>query len=274
MKKITVEGIEINFNDLTEEKQKEIYEKNKKKYKQDASKSKYYSIRLAVVKNETDSSELLNIMMRDEMEKYGNNKDLVGSIFNNKIFKIEEETMKNLATSSDWRYRQKVAKASRDSKLLNEMLRNEVNGDDDYDVENTIFENEIFEIEEETIKVLATAESWRNRAKAAELSKDSKLLNEMLRNEVNGDDDYDVENTIFENEIFEIEEETIKVLATSDGWEYRQKAAELSKDVNILLEMFTSELKSDNRDGAVLEAIIENDLFEKEALLEYIQNNY
>ena len=208
------------------------------------------------------------------MEKYGNNKDLVGSIFNNKIFKIEEETMKNLATSSDWRYRQKVAKASRDSKLLNEMLRNEVNGDDDYDVENTIFENEIFEIEEETIKVLATAESWRNRAKAAELSKDSKLLNEMLRNEVNGDDDYDVENTIFENEIFEIEEETIKVLATSDGWEYRQKAAELSKDVNILLEMFTSELKSDNRDGAVLEAIIENDLFEKEALLEYIQNNY
>ena len=110
--------------------------------------------------------------MRDEMEKYGNNKDLVGSIFNNKIFKIEEETMKNLATSSDWRYRQKVAKASRDSKLLNEMLRNEVNGDDDYDVENTIFENEIFEIEEETIKVLATAESWRNRAKAAELSKD------------------------------------------------------------------------------------------------------
>ena len=26
MKKITVEGIEINFNDLTEEKQKEIYE--------------------------------------------------------------------------------------------------------------------------------------------------------------------------------------------------------------------------------------------------------
>ena len=38
--------------------------------------------------------------------------------------------------------------------------------------------------------------------------------------------------------------------------------------------MFTSELKSDNRDGAVLEAIIENDLFEKEALLEYIQNNY
>ena len=216
MKKITVEGIEINFNDLTEEKQKEIYEKNKKKYKQDASKSKYYSIRLAVVENETDSSELLNIMMRDEMEKYGNNKDLVGSIFNNKIFKIEEETMKNLATSSDWRYRRKVAKASRDSKLLNEMLRNEVNGDDDYDVENTIFENEIFEIEEETIKVLAT----------------------------------------------------------SDGWEYRQKAAELSKDVNILLEMFTSELKSDNRDGAVLEAIIENDLFEKEALLEYIQNNY
>ena len=40
MRKITVEGIEINFNDLTEQKQKEIYEKNKKKY---------YSFRIAVV---------------------------------------------------------------------------------------------------------------------------------------------------------------------------------------------------------------------------------
>ena len=214
MRKITVEGIEINFNDLTEEKQKEIYEKNKKKYKQDASKSKYYSIRLAVVENETDSSELLNIMMRAEIEGDMDNIYLVGSIFKNKIFKIEEET----------------------------------------------------------IKILATSDVEVYRKKAAELSKDSKLLNQMLRNEVNGEQDDEVEEAIFDNEAFEIEEETIKILETSDFYGYRQKAAELSKDVGRLLIMFERELN--NGTFEVLEAIVKNDLFEKETLLKYIRNNY
>ncbi len=272
MRKITVEGIEINFNDLTEQKQKEIYEKNKKKYKQEASKSKYYSIRLAVVENETDSSELLNIMMRAEIEGYMDNRFLVGSIFKNKIFKIEEETIKILVTSSDRKYRQKAAELSKDSKLLNQMLRNEVNGEQDDDVEEAIFTNEVFEIEEETIKILATSDVGVYRKKAAELSKDSKLLNQMLRNEVNGEQDDDVEEAIFTNEAFEIEEETIKILETSDFYGYRQKAAELSKDVGRLLRMLAGELN--NGTFEVVKAIVENDLFEKEAVLEYIQNNY
>lgn len=214
MRKITVEGIEINFNDLTEEKQKEIYEKNKKKYKQDASKSKYYSIRLAVVENETDSSKLLNIMMRAEIEG-DTNRDLVESIFDNKIFKIEEETIKLLATSKEWEYRQK----------------------------------------------------------AAELSRDSKLLNEMLRNEVNGEQDLYVQAAILYNEIFEIEEETIKVITASENWECREKVEELiSKDVNRLLKMFTKESKGGEVE--ILETILKNHLFEEEALLEYIRNNY
>lgn len=146
MRKITVEGIEINFNDLTEEKQKEIYEKNKKKYKQDASKSKYYSIRLAVVENETDSSELLNIMMRAEIEGDMDNRYLVGSIFKNKIFKIEEETIKILATSDVEVYRQKAAELSKDVGRLLIMFERELNNGT-FEVLEAIVKNDLFEKE-------------------------------------------------------------------------------------------------------------------------------
>lgn len=217
MKKITVEGIQINFNDLTEQKQIELYQKNKKKYKQDAMNSIYISVRIAVVKDEKESSEVLNEMLRTAVkdELYG-------------------------------------------------------------DVEQAIFNNTIFMAEEETMNLLATSDLWHYRMKAAELSKDSKLLNEMLRKEVNDEQDDDVEKAIFNNGFFEIEEETAKQLASQDNSYYRKIAAELSKDSNMLLEMFVSEMQADEVDEDVLKIIIKNDafIFEKKALLEYIQNNY
>lgn len=333
MRKITVEGIEINFNDLTEQKQNELYEKNKNKYKEDAAKSTYIAIRKMVIRDETESSEFLNRILRNELN--GKNEyDVVDEIFANKIFviekesiialstseywldrkraailskdskflnqmlrneikgkrdsdvyeaifkndilKIEEETFETLALSKEWRHREDAARLSKDSKFLNQMLRNEEAGDKNKSVEDAIFNNEVFEIEEITLKCLAESDDWESRLKAAELSKDSQFLNQMLREEVEDWNDGDVINKIFDNEFFEIKEKTLEVLKTSDYEEHRQKAAELLKDSNELLEMFIDELKEDYPSSEVLETIFENELFvfEKAALLKYIRDNY
>lgn len=91
--------------------------------------------------------------------------------------------------------------------------------------------------------------------------KDSKFLNEMLRREVRNGQDSDVENAIFNNEFFEMEEETAKQLASQDNSYYCKKIAELSKDSNLLLEIFISEIEKGIRDIQVLQTIIKNDKF-------------
>lgn len=262
MRKITVEGIEINFNDLTEKKQRELYEKNKKKYKEDASKSIYSEIRKTVAKDETESSEFLNRMLREEISEE-NDRDVMGAIFYNTIFEIEEETIIALATSRYPKNRVKAAKLSKNSKLLNQMLRNEIIDKQNDRVYDAIFNNEFFEIEEKTIGCLATSDKWQYRKKAAELSKDSKFLNQMFRKEINGDQNSYVENAIFDNEFFEIEEETIICLAKSNDWEDRKKAAELSKDSKFLNQMLRKEAEEQQVED-VYNAILNKDVFEVE----------
>ncbi len=263
MKKITtVEGIEISFNDAIEQKQKEIYKKDKKKYKQYASKSSYSSIGLMVARNETESKELLNEMLRNEL-KNGKDLHVANAILTNAIFEAEEETIKQLAASAHWSLRKKAAELCKDKKFLNEMLRKEFRNERDDYVENAICTNTFFEAEEETIKQLAKSVCSIYRQKAAKLCKDKKFLNEMLRYEVKNGYDAWVPNAIFTNAIFEAEEETIKQLAESVCWEYRQKAAELCKDKKFLNEMLRNELKNE-KNFHVANSICTNAIFEAE----------
>lgn len=262
MRKITVEGTEINFNDLTQQKQEELYKKNKKEYKKFASKSIYYSIRMMVARDETESSELLNEMLRNEINN-GKDGDVLHEIFDNKIFEIEEDSIVVLSTSKYSKYRKIAAKLSKDSKLLNQMLIREIENWNNKDVINAIINNDAFEIEEKTIKLLATSNRWIHRKIAAKLLKDSKFLNEMYRKEIKGETDEDVENVIINNKYFKIEEETIKDLAASIYLNHRKKAAEFSRDSSFLNEMFRKEINGKNKKD-VINAIINNDAFEIE----------
>ena len=264
MRKITtVEGIEISFNDLKEAKQKIIYKKNKEKYKQDASKSIYSSIRRMVARDATESA-LLNEMLRNEIS---NDKDcdVEKAIFTNEFFEAEEETIMQLAISDWWGHRQKAAKLSKDIKFLNEMIRSELNNEDSTYVREAIYANKIFEAEEEIIKQLAASAYSSHREEATKLSKDTKFLNEMLRKELSGElhGFYDVVEAIFNNTFFEPEEETIKQLAESVCMDYRQKAAKLSKDTKLLNELLRNELKN-RKHFPVANEILENEIFEAE----------
>lgn len=262
MGKITVEGTEINFNDLSKQKQEELYKNNKKEYKQFASKSIYYLIRIMVARDETESSELLNEMLRNEINN-DQDDDVIDEIFANIIFEIEEDSIVALSKSEYRKYRKRAAELSKDSKFLNQMLRIELADWNDKDVINAIVNNYAFEIEEETIKIFAASDKWRNRQKAAKLSKDSKFLNKMCRKEIKGEKDEDVENAIFNNKSFKIEEETIKDLAASIYSRHRKRAAEFSKDSSFLNEMLRKEINGKNTED-VINAIINNDAFEIE----------
>lgn len=273
MRKITVEGIEINFNDLTEQKQNELYQKNYKKYKEDASKSTYSAIRKKVVLDESESSEFLNRMLRNELNGQ-NDKDIINEIFKNDIFEIEKESIIALSTSEYWLNRERAVKLSKDSSFLNQMLRNEVKYFSSNTVYNAIFENDIFEIEEETIETLALSEMPGYRLDAARLSKDSKLLNQMLINEEEGDQNQSVENAIIDNKVFKIEERTLKCLAKSDDWRNRLKAAKLSKDSKFLNKMLEAEVEEELNDEDVINEIFDNEFFEiEEETLEVLKTS-
>ena len=156
------------------------------------------------------------------------------------------------------------------------MLRKELKNGKDFHVANAIYTNAIFEAEEETIKQLEESGCREYRQKAEELCKDKKFLNEMLRKELKNGKDFYVEMAIFTNTIFEAEEKTINQLAKSTNVRLRQKAAELTKNSNVLLEMFVREIESDYADLRVIETIVKNEAFipEKTALLECIRKTY
>lgn len=222
----------IKFNYLTLKEQLQLYLSNKKRYMEYARKSIYSFIRKMIAREESLTSKILNEMLREEVNGEDNENEKE-EIYNNKIFKMEEETITVLATSKNWINREKAAMISKDSRFLNKMLRNEAEGYNNSFVKEAIYNNEFFEIEEETIKVLAASSNWRNRANIAELLQDSEFLNQMFRNEVQSYDNEFVKYEIYSNESFKIEEQTIKVLEASSNVVNHQIAVKLSKDKKI-----------------------------------------
>ena len=107
--------------------------------------------------------------------------------------------------------------------------------------------------------MLANSDEWEDRLIAAEKETDSSRLNEMLRKEVQGENDGDVTEAIIQNSNFEMEEETIRVLANSDEWEDRLIVA---RDKNVSEELL-KEMYCNERDTNVREAI-EDNLAERE----------
>ena len=112
------------------------------------------------------------------------------------------------------------------SKFLNEMLRNEVEGKKNLHVIKAIWTNSNFQMEKETLEVLAKSNDWHDRKMAAKAKESSsKFLNEMLRNELQGEHDSNVINAILDNPNFQMEEETSRIPAKSTVKEYRKMVA-------------------------------------------------
>lgn len=89
MEKVKVVGIKFNY--LTEQEQYELYSENKEKYRVQASKSPYSSIRQMVARD-NKNSEFLNQLFRDEI-RGSRNVWVMRAIINNDSFTTEKATL-------------------------------------------------------------------------------------------------------------------------------------------------------------------------------------
>ena len=68
MSAVRKKAFQINFNELNEEAQTNLYRNHKDKFEATASKSKYYTVRLMVAKDEETSEYVLNEMIMEETD--------------------------------------------------------------------------------------------------------------------------------------------------------------------------------------------------------------
>lgn len=196
-----------------------------------------------------NSCPILNKLYRKEIDEYNyweKSEEVLDAIEKNDIFQMEEETREKLA-SSDIRWSR--VRAARDkgssSEFLNQMYRDEMKRHCDEVVLNAIEENENFQMEEKLSEDMKKSRKAiiRKRVVCSEKSS-SKLLNEMFRNEVKDErlQCRSVIEAIRDNTNFQIEEETIEVLANSKLEEVREMAIEEeSISTEVLMKMYQVE---------------------------------
>lgn len=206
-----------NFQ-LSDEKRKKIAE------------AEFWKIRILVAEDETSSSELLNQMLRDEIE-FKNDSDVIEEILNNPNFKMEEQTREKLARSGNEEYRQIAAEHEGSSaEFLNKMLKDEIECDEDSNVIEAILGNNNFKMDDNARRILAKSNDWEKRVLVAEDSQtSSEILNQMIRDETKGKNDGDVIDAILENENFEMDDETRDLFASLDDSSKRMLVAENKK---------------------------------------------
>ena len=193
MKTMFVEGIEIRFNDFTEEMQKKFYEAKKDEFREDASKSQFPSIRLLIAKDEETSNGVLNEMLKEEVTNEDTlNPDVLVAIFSREDFAITEENRKLCAKSRSWRIRLWIVEDENTSnELLNEILEEAVTNEDkqDPDVLAAIFKRKDFAITKENQKLCAKSSAWNIRLLIVkDKNTSNELLNEILKEEVTNED--------------------------------------------------------------------------------------
>lgn len=219
MEQTAIKGIEVQFEDLTQKKQEELYEQQREEFEEEAANSQYETIRQKVIEN-TTSEDILDTIFALEVESYGSIQN-IKALWKHPNFERTQEKRKILADSDNWECREIVAKDEESSsEFLNQMLRKEVKKEHDTEVRKAIRSNSKFQMEEESLEVLAKSDNWYDRRIAAEDKKSSSgFLNKMFQREVKGERDEDVMKAIQDNPNFEMEEESEKVLQNEIGLE-------------------------------------------------------
>lgn len=246
MKKVTSGGAEIDYYDLDDSTKLEIYRKNKERYFDDFVKYGGKVVRThAEMDNEKQYLKVYNQMIRDEIEgkeEYVALNRIFGGRSkwkNTSDFIYEPMVMggRHREIKQNFEYREDIERYRYIKKDFLEKLNW---GQHPSEIDRVL--------EEETIKAFASSKEWRDRIIAAILSKDSELLNKLYRDEVNqvhGNTSRMVRVAIYQNDSFEREEETEKILWKSNSLTDRWIAATQieTKNSRILNEIVKKEIK-------------------------------
>ena len=124
-----MQGVEVEFRDLTEEAQERLYLSDKARFQNEAANSIYCDIRILVARNEEVSSEFLNAMLREEItNKNKQDEDVIKAILSNKKLLLENYLRNACAKSANWEIRLMIAKdAKTQIEILEAMRERECN---------------------------------------------------------------------------------------------------------------------------------------------------
>lgn len=270
MEKMILEGVELGFNDLSEQTQEKLYLQDKKKFQEDASKSRYASIRELLIEDEECESSILDESFKVETEIYKKIVNLV-KIWKHPKFEKTDEKRKVLAESNDWEIRIIAAEdEASSSEFLNEMLRKEMQKEHDEDVMMAILNNENFKMDIETFSLFANSRDEDDRETAGSYMQDSTKLNELLRNEVEGENEGLVIDAILENECFEMGEETLELLGKSDDETNREIAAKSKKATSEFLNRILRDEVESIGAYDVIKGCMKNENFQMEEETLYV----
>ena len=252
MWKLLVEGIEVQFSDFTKELQEKLYLNNKEEFQEDAANSQYEDIRRLLIEDNQTTDEILKQILDIEMGKQGFFYNMM-PILKHPNFKEDKAIFDKLSQSKNWETRKITAMASNSSEFLNEMLLNELDGDNNEDVKKAILDNPSFKTDEVTIGKLAQSEDWRKRKIAARLSNSSEFLNEMFQNELSrfGRQRLNAISYILNNPSFKANEVTFNKIRQSQNFERWQIARERNKSSEFSNKMLQNELDGDTGTNVV-----------------------
>lgn len=181
MEKILVKGVEVQFNDLTEEMQEKLYLERKAEFEKEAAKSQYAEIRRLIINEDEIDLVVLDEAFNVETKIYGNEENQnLNLIWKHPKFEKNDDKRKILAESDNWSFRMLPAEdEGSSSEFLNQMLRDEIQNDCDRVVVDAIINNPNFKMEEETRKMLAKSDNRNHRIIAV---KDEGSSEEFLEN--------------------------------------------------------------------------------------------
>ena len=265
MEKILVKGVEVQFNDLTEEMQEKLYLERKAEFEKEATKSQYAKIRRLIINEDEIDPIVLDEVFNLEAEIYGNRENL-NLIWKHPKFEKNDDKRKILAESDDWEIRMIPAEDEESSsEFLNQILRDKIQGDEDGEVIEAIINNPNFKMDEKTREMLAKSDDRYYRIMAADdEGSSSEFLNQMLQNEIQGYGDSKVIETIVNNPNFKMDEKTREMLAESGEWRIRMIPAKYEGSSSEFLNQMLRDEIQDYGDCDVIETIINNPNFKME----------
>lgn len=233
MEKIILSGVEIQFNELPEEMQEYFYRKYKEILKNEVIQSKYFKVRRLLIVDKHTESNILEKLFEIEMGENGSASN-VELIWNHINFEKSDEKRLRLANSKDWALQSIVIEDEElSSEMLNKFLCEELQsgangGASEFRLE-IILNNRSCKMNQETFWLFANSNYEQHRKLAGQWNKESVLLNELLRKELKNQGCISVIDTCLLNEYFEMEEETLEVLAKSDDTANREIAVKSKK---------------------------------------------
>lgn len=201
----------------------------------------------------TEDSDLLSVMMDDELSEDQSEEDVILAILFNKFYIQEKEQVIEAFEASCKRNRVSIAKFVNDEETLNELLKIEARTEKDVEVLAEILNNSSFIPEKDALEYLQENLYYDAREELVKKLTNAEIIDKMIEIEICDENDEDVLTALLENENCDVSETTKRMLVKEAKYWIRMKMAEECDDLDFLKEQLLIELENkDDKDVIIV----------------------